>query len=73
MEVLRLFQYCTLWMSKRHTVPLHHVISVYNNMLDHMNGVTRALAKMKTPLKEDLFFVVKLTRQMLSISYAEVT
>jgi hypothetical protein len=39
MEVLRPFQYWTLWMSKRHTVTLHHVITVYNDMFDHMDGV----------------------------------
>jgi len=27
-EVLRAFQYCTLWMSKWHTVTLHHIITV---------------------------------------------
>jgi hypothetical protein len=73
MEVLRPFQYWTLWMSKRHTVTLHHVITVYNDMFDHMDGVMRALAKKKTPWKEDLFFAVKLARQKLSRYYAEVT
>jgi hypothetical protein len=32
-------------MSKRHTVTLHHVIKVYNDMFDRINGVMRALAK----------------------------
>jgi len=73
MEVLRPFRYWTLWMSKRHTVPLHHVISVYNDMFDHMDGVMRAFAKKKTQWKEDLFFAVKLARQKLSKYYAEVT
>ena len=73
MEVLRPFRYWTLWMSKRHTVTLHHVITVYNDMFDHMDGVMRALAKKKTPWKEDLFFAVKLARQKLSKYYAEVT
>jgi len=66
MEVLRPFQYWTLWMSKRHTVTLHHIITVYNDMFDHMDGVMQALAKKKTPWKEDLFFAVKLARQKLS-------
>jgi len=35
-------------MSKRHTVKLHHVIAVYNDMVDHMDGVMRAYAKQKT-------------------------
>jgi len=73
MEVLRPFWYWTLWMSKRHTVTLHHVITVYNDMFDHMHGVMRALAKKKTPWKEDLFFAGKLARQKLSKYYAEVT
>jgi len=73
MEVLRPFRYWTLWISKRHTVTLHHVITVYNDMFDHMDGVMRALAKKKTLWKEDLFFPVKLARQKLSKYYAEVT
>jgi hypothetical protein len=47
-------------MSNRHTVTLHHVITVYNDMFDHIDGVMRALAQKKTPWKEDLFFAVKL-------------
>jgi len=73
MEVLRPFRYWTLWMLKRHTVTLHHVITVYNDMFDHIHGVMRALAKKKTQWKEDLFFAVKLARQKLSKYYAEVT
>jgi len=42
-------------------------------MFDHMDGVMRALAKKKTPWKEDLFFAVKLAQQKLSKYYAEVT
>jgi len=60
-------------MSKRHTVILHHVITVYNDMFDHMDGVMQAFARKKTPWKEDLFFTVKLARQKLSKYYAEVT
>jgi len=73
MEVLRPFRYWTLWMSKRHTVTLHHVITVYNDMFDHIDGLMRALAKNKTQWKEDLFFVVRLARQKFSKYYAEVT
>jgi len=73
MEVLRPFRYCTLWMSKRHTVKLHHGMTVYNDMFDYMDGVMRFLAKKKTQWKEDLFFAVKLARQKLSKCYAEVT
>jgi hypothetical protein len=42
-------------------------------MFDHMDGVMQALAKKKTPWKEDLFFAVKLAWQKLSKYYAEVT
>jgi hypothetical protein len=59
-EVLKPFRYWTLWMSKRHTVTLHHDTTMYNDMFDHMDGVMRALAKKKTPWKEHLFFAVKL-------------
>jgi len=59
-------------MSKTHTVTLHHVITVYKDMLDHMNGVMRALARKKTQWKENLFFSVKLARQKLSKYYPEV-
>jgi hypothetical protein len=48
MEVLRPVQYWTLWMSKRHGVSFHHIITVYNDMFDHMDGVMRAVAKKKT-------------------------
>ena len=73
MEVLRPFRYWTLWMSKRHTVTLHHVITEYNDMFNHMDGAIRGLAKKKTQWKEDVFFPVKLARQKLSKYYAEVT
>jgi len=59
MEVLRPFRYWTLWMSKRHTITLHQVITLYNDIFDHMDGVMRALAKKKTSWTEDLFFAVK--------------
>jgi hypothetical protein len=73
MEVLRPFQRWSLWMLKRHTVTLDHVITVYNDMFDHNDGVMRVLAKKITPWKEDLFFAVKLARQQQSKYYAEVT
>ena len=60
-------------MSKRHTVTLHNVITVYNDMFDHMDGVMRALAKKMTQWMEDLFFAVKCARQKLSKYYMEVT
>jgi len=73
MEVLWPFQYWTLWMSKQHIVTLHHAITVYNDMFDHMNGMMRALAKKKTQWKEDVFFDVKFARQKLSKYCTEVT
>jgi len=72
-EVVRPFRYWTLWMSKRHTVTLHHIITVYNDMFHHMDGVMQALAKKKTEWKEDLFFAVNLAGQKLSNYNAEVT
>jgi len=42
-------------------------------MLDHMDGVMRALVHIQTPWIEDLFFAVKLAWQKLSKYYAEVT
>jgi len=60
-------------MSQRYTVTLHHIITVYNNMVDHMDGVMRASAETKTQWKEDLFFAVKLARQKLFKYNTEVT
>ena len=47
-------------MSKWHTVTLHHVIKMYNDMFNHLDGVIRAWAKKKTLWKKDLFFALKL-------------
>jgi len=52
-------------MSTRHTVTLHHVITVCNDMFNHMDGVTRALDRKRTQWKEDMFFAVMLARQKL--------
>jgi hypothetical protein len=60
-------------MSKWHTVTLHHVITVNNDMFDDMDGVMRALAKKKTQWKEDLFFAVRCAQQKLSKYYSEVS
>jgi hypothetical protein len=73
MEVLRPFQYWTLWISKGHQVTLHHVITGSNGKFDHMDGIMRALAKKKTKWKEDLYFAVKCVRQKLSKCYFKVT
>jgi hypothetical protein len=73
MEVLKPFRYWTLWMSKRNTVRLHHVITMYNDMFNYTDCVMGALAKRGTPWKEELFFALKLARQNISKYYAEVT
>jgi len=59
-------------MSTRHMVPLHHVITVNNDMFNHMDAVLRALGKKKTRWKEDIYFAVKFVRQELSNYHAEV-
>ena len=66
MDDVRPFRYWILSISKRHTVTLHHIIAVYNDLFNHMDGVMRALARKKTQWKEHLFFAVKLARQKLS-------
>jgi len=66
MEVIRPFWGWTLWISKRNTVTLHHVITGYDDMFDQMHSVMPALAKKKTQWKEVLFFAVKCARQKLS-------
>jgi hypothetical protein len=45
-------------MTKRNTVTLHHVITVCNDIFDHMDDVMRAMPRKKTQSKEDLFFGV---------------
>ena len=60
-------------MSKRHRVTLQHVITVDNDMFDHMDSVMRALPKKKIQWKEEMFFTEKLARQRRSKYYAEVT
>jgi len=73
MEVLQRFRYRTVWMSKRHTVTIREVITVYNDMFDHMDGMIQALANKKTQWKKDLFFAVKCAWQKLSKYYTEET
>jgi len=73
MEVFKPFRYCTLWMSKRHMVILHHLITVYNDMFHHTDGVMQALARKKTRWKEYLYFAMKFVQQELFKYYAEVT
>jgi len=60
-------------MLNRQTVTLHHIITVYNDIFDPIDGVMGALAKKKTPCKEDVFIAVKLACQKLSYYHSEVT
>jgi hypothetical protein len=60
-------------MSNRHTVTLHLIITVYNDMFHHMDCVMGDLAKKKTQRKEYLFFAVKCAQQKSSKYYTEVT
>jgi len=60
-------------MSKRHTVTLNHVITVHNDVFDHMEGVMRAQSKKMTQWKDDLFLAVKSAQQKLSKYYAGVS
>ena len=73
MDVLWPVQYLTLWKSKWHKVTLHHIITVYNDMFNHMDGVMWALAKKKTQWMEDLYFTMMFAPQKLPKCYAEVT
>jgi hypothetical protein len=72
-KVLCQFWYWTVWILERPTVTLQYLITVYNDMFDHMDGVMRALAKKKTQWKEDVLFVVKSAQQKLSKYFPDVT
>jgi len=65
-EVLRAFQHWTRLMSKGHTVTQLHVITVYNDMFNQMDGVMRRIPQKKTHRREDLYFAVKFARLKLS-------
>jgi len=73
MDVLMTFQYWILWISKSHMGTLHHIITGYNDMFNHMDGVMQALPPMMTQWMEDLYFAVKFVRQKLSNYWAEPT
>jgi hypothetical protein len=60
-------------MLKMYTATLDQVITVYNDMFDHMNGIMPAVARKKTWWKEDLIFTVNFVQQKLSKYCAEVT
>jgi hypothetical protein len=54
MEVMRPFQCGTIWMSKRHSVTLNHLITLYNDICDILHGLPRALDTLMTPWNEAL-------------------
>jgi len=58
---------------ERHTLTRHDLITVYNDMFDHMDGVMWALATKPTQWKEDLYLAVNIAQQKLSKYYTEVT
>jgi hypothetical protein len=73
MELLWPFRYWTLGMSKRHTVTLHYIFTVYIDKFHLLDDVMQALSKKKTQRKEDLYFAVKCAGQKLSKYFSEVT
>jgi len=60
-------------MLKWHKVTLHHVITVYIDMFQHMDGIMWALTKKQTRWNEDLEYAVKFAWPKLSKCYREVT
>jgi hypothetical protein len=60
-------------MLKRHSITLHHIINVHNDMFDHMDGLMRSLAMKKIQSQEDVFCAMRFSRQKLSKYYIEVT
>jgi len=73
MDVLWTFRDWSLWMLQWHNVTLSHVITVKNDMFNHMDGVMGGLAKKQIQWKEGLCFAVMFMQQKLSKSHSEVT
>ena len=73
LEVLTPFRYWTLWMSKRHTITLHRVISIYNEMFDHLEGAMRSFKGKCTAWKVDVRRTVRASHKKLQCYYSEVT
>jgi hypothetical protein len=73
MEVLWPFWYGALWMLRTHTVTPHHVITLYNDILNYIDGVMRALPQKKTQWKQDLYFAMSYAWLKLSKYYTEVS
>jgi len=62
-----------MWIWKTQSVTVHHVITVNDDMFDHLDSLMRALAKKMTQWQEDLCFTVKVAWQKLSKYNAELT
>jgi len=60
-------------MLKWHTVTLYHIITVYNDMFNHMDSIMQAVDRKKIQCKEGLYFTLKLACQKVFKHYAEVT
>jgi len=73
MEVSKVFQYWTMWMSKSNMVTLYHIETVYNDTFDPMDGVIQALPTKKSKGKKYLYIAVMFPQQQLSMYPAEVT
>jgi hypothetical protein len=73
MEVLSPFCHWTLGMLKRNKVTVHHIITVYYDMFNHIDGVMRALPRKRTQWKETIYFAMRFAGQKLSKYYSEVT
>jgi hypothetical protein len=60
-------------MRKGHTVTLHHVITVYNDMFNVVGGIIQSLAKKKPYRMEDMVLAMKIELQTRSKYYAAAT
>jgi hypothetical protein len=73
MEVLRPFRYWTLQITNSHPVTLHHIITLYNDMFNHLDAIICALVKKNPQWKEAVYFAMNFAWQKLSKYYPEVT
>src|SRR5437588_8939239 len=69
LQVLLPFRYWTLWMSKWRTITLHRVISIYNDIFDHMESVSKALTKKKLQWKREFHHAIRYVRTKLRKYY----
>src|SRR6266481_3837812 len=59
-------------MSKRQSITLHRVITIYNDMFDHIESVLKALVKKRTQWKKDIHKAVRASRAKLREYYFNV-